>query len=96
MGLRNLLRENDLNGFEEGLALSDTATQKIKTHGYPFLLFLLKGFLKVLTGPFTTVMDGRWHLDGGYHRVGVSSITVAEPYGGDWEQYIYEASRSCK
>jgi hypothetical protein len=26
----------------------------------------------------------------------LSSITVAEPYGGDWEQYIYEASRSCK
>jgi hypothetical protein len=24
-------------------------------------------------------------LDGGCHRVGVLSITVAEPYGRDWE-----------
>jgi hypothetical protein len=33
--------------------------KKSKPHGYPFLLFLLKGFLKVLTGPFTTVI---WSL----------------------------------
>jgi hypothetical protein len=33
--------------------------KKSKLYRYPFLLFLLKGFLKVLIGPFTTVI---WSL----------------------------------
>jgi hypothetical protein len=63
---------------------------------FPYSFLPFERFFEGLTGPFTTMMDGRWHLAGGCHRVGVSSITVAEPYGGDWEQYIYKASRSCK
>ena len=64
MGSRSLLRENDLNGFAEGLALNDTSPLPDlgqRPFGYPFLPFPLKGFLKVLLGPVTTVMDGRWH-----------------------------------
>jgi hypothetical protein len=65
MGSRSLLREDDLNGFGEGLALSDTSRltdlgQKLSRMG-TLSFFSFKGFLKVLTGPFTTVMDGRWH-----------------------------------
>jgi hypothetical protein len=67
MGSRSLLRENDLNGFAEGLALSDTSQQtdlgqKLSHTGTLSYFSLYKVFFfKVLTGPFTIVMDGRWH-----------------------------------
>jgi hypothetical protein len=81
MGLQNLLHKNNLNSFREGLALNS----------FPFKRFF-KGFNRALHHRDLVAST----LDGGCHQVGVLSITVAEPYGRDREQYIYEASRPCK
>jgi hypothetical protein len=65
MGSRSLLRDNDLNGFAEGLALSDmsrpTDLGRDQAARVPFPSFPFKRVLKVLTGLFAIVMDVRWH-----------------------------------
>lgn len=53
MGSRSLLRENDFNGFAEGLALNDTSPLPDlgqRPFGYPFLPFPLKKVFEGFTG----------------------------------------------
>jgi hypothetical protein len=65
MRSRNLLRENDLNGFGEGLALSDTARlmdlgQKLSRTGTISFFSFKRGFFEVFNGALHS-RDG-WSL----------------------------------